>query len=105
MNQQNYISLDEFNKALESCDFEKILNARVRRVKWLYENGNKMLYVYDEKLTRQMLQRAVRKIIELGDKISKLKSENEHLRLTEGAKEIINHYKNNAKSKSEKRNN
>ena len=103
MKQQNNISLKEFNKALESCDFEKILNARVRRVKWLYENGNKLLNVYEEKLVCQMLQKAIRKIIELCDKISKLKAENEHLRLTEGAKAIVNLYKNNTKLKQQKK--
>ncbi len=45
-----------------STYFSLILKQRVRRVRWLYNNGNKCAMVYDEKLVRLMIHRLKERI-------------------------------------------
>jgi hypothetical protein len=63
------MSLKEFDAHLDSLDIQPILASRVRQVKWLYNNSNKMTKVYDEKLVRLIVHRMQQKINELQNKI------------------------------------
>lgn len=45
----------ELDKCINDLSMDKILESRVRQVKWLFNNGNKCTMVYDEKLVRLMV--------------------------------------------------
>jgi hypothetical protein len=64
--QADKMTLKQFDEYLDRLDMAPILNARVRQVKWLYNNSNKLTKVYEEKLVRLMVHR--------------LQAENERLR-------------------------
>jgi len=59
------MSLKELDTHLDNLDIQPILASRVRQVKWLYNNSNKMTKVYDEKLVRLIVHRMQQKINEL----------------------------------------
>jgi hypothetical protein len=68
MAKKKIMKLSEMDALLDALDIEPILNNRVRRVKWLYNNGNKMRMVYDEKLVRLIVHRLQTRIKELENK-------------------------------------
>lgn len=49
--------MDKAFERLNDDDIRFLLDNRVRRVKWLYNNSNRMLMVYDEKMVRLIIQR------------------------------------------------
>lgn len=68
MKNKKVIGLKEFDKLLDALDIQPILNSRVRQVKWLFNNSNKCLMVYDEKLVRLIVHRMQQRINELENK-------------------------------------
>lgn len=56
------MGIKECDKHLENLEFKPVLEARVRQVKWLFNNSNKCLMVYDEKLVRLMIHKLESKI-------------------------------------------
>ena len=69
MAKKKIISLKEFDRLLDNLDIQPILNSRVRRVKWLYNNSNKNTMVYDEKLVRLIVHRMQMRINELEQQV------------------------------------
>lgn len=59
------MTLKEHDKHLANLNLAPILDSRVRRVKWLYNNSNKLLMVYPEKWVRLLVHRQDRRIKEL----------------------------------------
>ena len=64
-NKKPILTLKEFDKKLDDLDLAPILNSRVRQVRWLYNNNNKCLMVYEEKLVRLIVHRLQTRIKEL----------------------------------------
>ncbi len=60
----------EQDRCLNTLDMQPILKHRVRRVKWLYNNNNKMTFVYDEKLVRLMVFKLEQEILMLRNKLT-----------------------------------
>lgn len=67
------MKLSEMDRCLDNLDIQPILNSKVHRVKWLYNNSNKMTFVYEEKLVRLIVHR-------LEQKIKHLESDNKYLK-------------------------
>lgn len=59
------LGIKEVDKLIEELDIEPVLELRVRQVKWLYNNSNKMTMVYEEKLVRIIVHRLQERIREL----------------------------------------
>lgn len=49
--------LDLAYERMDDEDIKLILDQRCHRVKWLYNNSNKLTMVYEEKLVRLIIQR------------------------------------------------
>jgi hypothetical protein len=62
------MSPKEFDKHLDELDIQPILNSKVRQVRWLYNNSNKCLMVYNEKMVRLIVHRLTERIEELESK-------------------------------------
>lgn len=63
--QKKHMSLSDVDRKLENLDLEPILNDKVRVVKWLYNNSNKLTRVYEEKLVRLIVHKLNQRIKEL----------------------------------------
>ena len=59
------MSPKEFDLCLDRLDIAPILDSKVRQVKWLYNNSNKLTMVYDEKLVRLIVYRMSKEINDL----------------------------------------
>ena len=57
--------MTDIDEMLNNLDLAPILDNRVRQVKWLYNNSNKHLRVYEEKLVRVMVHKLQERIKEL----------------------------------------
>lgn len=65
------LTVEEFGALLDSLDIQPILASQIRQVRWLYNNCNKCLMVYEEKLVRLMVHRLTERIKELEDGLQK----------------------------------
>lgn len=59
------LGIKEADELMDNLDLAPILDIRVRQVRWLFNNSNKCLMVYDEKLVRLMVHRLQERIKEL----------------------------------------
>ncbi len=62
------IGLRDFDKMIDNLDLKPVLDNKVRQVKWLYNNSNKLTMVYEEKLVRLMVFKLQQRIKELEEK-------------------------------------
>lgn len=69
MRKPKSMSLKELDQHLDALDLQPVLKNKTRQVRWLYNNGNKCLNVYEEKLVRLMVHRLQTKINELQDQV------------------------------------
>lgn len=56
------MKLSEMDRCLDNLDIQPILKSKVRRVKWLYNNNNKLTMVYEERLVRLIVHRMQERI-------------------------------------------
>lgn len=65
MAKRKIMGVKECDKHLENLEFKPVLESRVRQVRWLYNNANKCLMVYEEKLVRVMIHKLEEKVTNL----------------------------------------
>ena len=66
MKQKDQLSAKELygtlsKETLSVDDIAKLLNSQKRRVKWLFNNSNKMTMVYEEKFVRLLIHKILNK--------------------------------------------
>jgi len=71
---QRRIGVREADELINNLDLQPILHSRKRRARWLYNNGNRLAWVYPELLVRQIVNKFSQRINELEKEIEKLKN-------------------------------
>lgn len=70
------LSQKEIDTCIANLDLKPVLESRVRQVRWLYNNNNKCLRVYNEKLVVLMVHRLQERIYQLEQELKHTKETN-----------------------------